>query len=203
LVTPITDVKALPFLKIGPPVELPGALRGFVSGALLDTGQREGQRQLYDLLVSNVGGNAERMRTEGQGYNVFKSVMEAGLTVRNPQIDMSADLLEIVFPRPSWPMLMKDASKLIYDTEQEVVIWFRALGSNLYRPSSVSALMCGAEYCFVRDTLCKRITYADIGSKELGEMRSVRGDMLVYYVNKVEVSESLFDEIGEAIADAI
>jgi len=194
-VTPISNVKALPFLKIGPPVELPGALRGFVSGALLDTGQREGQRQLYDILVSNVGGNAEKMRTEGQGYNVFKSVMEAGLTVRNPQIDMSADLLEIVFPRPNWPMLMRDAGKLIYNTEQEVVIWFNAaLGGDLTP---------WAEYCFVRDTICKRITFSDIGSKEPGEMRSVRGDMLVYYVNKVEVSESTFDEIGEAIADSI
>lgn len=193
--TPISNVKALPFLKIGPPVELPGALRGFVSGALLDTGQREGQRQLYDILVSNVGGNAEKMRTEGQGYNVFKSVMEAGLTVRNPQIDMSADLLEIVFPRPNWPMLMRDAGKLIYNTEQEVVIWFNAaLGGDLTP---------WAEYCFVRDTICKRITFSDIGSKEPGEMRSVRGDMLVYYVNKVEVSESTFDEIGEAIADSI
>lgn len=195
MVTPISNVKALPFLKIGPPVELPGALRGFVSGALLDTGQREGQRQLYDILVSNVGGNAEKMRTEGQGYNVFKSVMEAGLTVRNPQIDMSADLLEIVFPRPNWPMLMRDAGKLIYNTEQEVVIWFNAaLGGDLTP---------WAEYCFVRDTICKRITFSDIGSKEPGEMRSVRGDMLVYYVNKVEVSESTFDEIGEAIADSI
>ena len=198
MVSMITNVQALPFLRIGPPVELPGALRGFLSGALLDTGNRDRaeRNKLYDILAQEAEAKTEKMLTEGAGFNVFKSVMSAGVTVRNPQIDLSADLLEVVFPRPNWPLLVREAKKLIFDTEQEVTIWFQGT-----RKDEVPKA--GSQYCYIRDTVCKKLTYQDVGSPDRGEMRSVRGDHLVYFVQKIEASESLIEEIGEAIGELL
>jgi hypothetical protein len=198
MVRGIQNVQALPFLRIGPPVELPGALRGFLSGALLDTGMRNRaeRNKLYDILQEEAEAKTEKMLTEGAGFNVFKSIMSAGVTVRNPQIDLSAELLEVVFPRPNWPLLVRDSKKLIYNTEQEVTIWFQGT-----RQDEVPRA--GSQYCYIRETVCKKLTFEDVGSADRGEMRMVRGDNLVYYVQKIEASESLIEEIGEAIGELL
>jgi hypothetical protein len=194
----ISDVRALPFLKIGPPIELPGALRGFLSGALLDTGSRNrGERnQLYDVLVDDAKDKTEKMLAEGSSFNVFKSVMSTGMTVRNPQVDLSSEILELVFPRPNWPLLLRESKKLIFGTEQEVMIWF-----NGTKKEGVPSA--GSEYCYIRDTVCKRLTYADCGAEDRGEMRTVRGDQLVYFVQTIDADETLVDEIGEAIGELL
>lgn len=201
----ITDVHVLPFLKIGPPVELPGALRGLLSGALLDTGKRDrGERnELYDALVDDARIKTEKMLTEGGNFNVFESVMQVGISVRNPQVDLSAEILELVFPRPNWPLLVRDSKKLIYNTEQEVMVWFRGTQHD-------DVPRHGSEYCYIRDTVCKRLTYADCGAGERGDplgrpkaLRTVRGDQLVYFVQKINADETLIEEIGESIGELI